>query len=206
MIGIIDYGMGNILSVKNAFHYLGEEAIICEDPKELNKVSKIVLPGVGAFPNCMKSLSENGFIEPLNQMVLVKQKPILGICLGMQVMASIGYEINQSVGLNWFKSEVVKINNGNLPIKIPNIGWEPVYINSNDALFNNFNLNKNPNFYFVHSYYMNCFDKSNITSWYQLGDYKITSSIQKDNIFGTQFHPEKSSEIGLDVLINFLNI
>ena len=121
----------------------------------------------------------------------------------MQIMAKHGYEIKKSAGLGWLDAEVVKISPENKLFKVPNIGWESVEFKDSSFLFNSFP--KNPEFYFVHSYFMSCFNLDDITSWYNVDRIKITASIQKENIFGTQFHPEKSSDMGLDILINFIN-
>jgi len=202
MIIIVDYGMGNLLSVKNALDYLGENSEICASPEPILRAEKIILPGVGSFPDCMKNLKEKGFVDALKHKVLEKKTPILGICLGMQVMATTGYEMGTTQGLDWFDAEVIKMKPTNSKIKIPNIGWETVSYQPDNHLLRNFK--KNPDFYFVHSYYMNCADDNDVTSWYYLDNQQITSSVQKENIFGAQFHPEKSSDFGREVLINFI--
>ena len=204
MIGIIDYGMGNLLSVKNALDYLGEESEIINDADSIRKVKKIVLPGVGSFPDCMNNLNERGFVEILNELVLEKKIPILGICLGMQIMGETSHEMGESEGLGWFEGDVIKMEPQNESIKIPNIGWETISIVPGDHLLSSFNTL--PDFYFVHSYYLKCSRNQDVTSTYLLGDQIITASIQKDNIYGTQFHPEKSSDHGLEVLTNFIEI
>ncbi len=203
MIGVVDYGMGNLQSVKNALDYLGEDCQICSIPNQLGEVDKIILPGVGAFPDCMKNLHEQGFINALNKNVLEDKKPILGICLGMQVMATLGTEMQDTLGLGWFEADIVKMNPGYKNIKIPNVGWENIEYHSDSSLLQGFF--RNPDFYFVHSYYMQCKNEGDVTSWYQLGNLKVTASVHRDNIFGTQFHPEKSSDFGREVLINFVD-
>ena len=202
MIAIVDYGMGNLLSVKNALDYLGEDSDICDHPDSILKAEKIILPGVGSFPDCMKNLKEKGFTDVLNHKVLEQKIPILGICLGMQVMAGAGFEMGSTEGLGWFDAEVIKMKPKDSKLKIPNIGWETVSYLTDNPLLRTFR--KNPDFYFVHSYFMNCFNEDDVTSWYNLDDQKITASVQKENIFGTQFHPEKSSDIGREVLNNFI--
>ena len=203
MIGILNYGMGNLLSVKNALDYLGESSEICDNYKKLDKYSKIIIPGVGSFPDCIKNIKKMNFMDTLNTKALDEKIPILGICLGMQIMASVGYEMGVTPGLNWFDAKVDKIKVNDKSIKIPNIGWEAVHYNQKSTLFNN--LPNNPDFYFVHSYFMKCDNENEVSSWYNLGETKITASIQKNNIFGTQFHPEKSSDLGRELLINFLD-
>ena len=203
MIGIIDYGMGNLMSVKNALDYIGEDCKLCNVPEELKDVDKIILPGVGAFPDCIHNLKNSGLFDALNFHVLGRKTPILGICLGMQVMAKFGYEMGITEGLGWFDAEVIPITSVNPKDKIPNIGWENIEFNSESILLNNFQ--SSPDFYFVHSFYMSCKSDSDLDSWYYMGKQKITASIQKDHIFGTQFHPEKSSDFGRQVLINFID-
>ncbi len=204
MIGILNYGMGNLLSVKNSLDYLGESSEICDNYKDLDKYNKIIIPGVGSFPDCINNIKKMNFLDSLNTKALDEKIPILGICLGMQIMASVGYEMNETAGLGWFNAKVDKIKVSDPSIKIPNIGWETIHYNKDNILMKN--LPNEPDFYFVHSYYMDCEDKDEVTSWYDLGGKKITASIQKENIFGTQFHPEKSSDIGREVIINFLNL
>jgi len=202
MIAIIDYGMGNLLSVKNSLDYLGEESEIYDHPTSILNADKIILPGVGSFPDCIKNLKEKGFINVLNRLVLAQKIPILGICLGMQVMATTGYEMGITKGLGWFEGEVIRIKPDDKKIKIPNIGWETVSYKSNNTLLRTFQ--NSPDFYFVHSYFMKSTNEKDLTSWYYLDNQRITASVQKDNIFGTQFHPEKSSDFGREVLINFI--
>lgn len=203
MIGIVDYGMGNLMSVYNALDYLGEDVMICHQPQQLDEADKIILPGVGAFPDCMANLKDKGFVEALHEAVLEKKKPILGICLGMQVMAALGTEMENTAGLGWFDAEVVKMNPGHSDIKIPNVGWENIEHRSDSPLLQGFY--RNPDFYFVHSYFMKCKNEEDVSSWYQLGDLKVTASVHRDHIFGTQFHPEKSSDYGREVLLNFID-
>ena len=203
MIGIIDYGMGNLMSVQNSLDYLGEKNLICDKPDDLKKVNKIILPGVGAFPDCISNLKKRGLMDSLNHLVKDKEVPILGICLGMQVMASIGHESKKTEGFGWFDAEVIPLVSKNKNKKIPNIGWENIHFSDESVLFNGFL--KKPDFYFVHSYFMKCNHDSDLKSWYYFGDEKITASIQKNHIFGTQFHPEKSSDFGREVLINFID-
>jgi len=202
MIGIVDYGMGNLLSVYNAFDYLGEDVMICSHPDELLSVDKIVIPGVGAFKDCIDLLNISGFVQALNEAVIVKAKPTLGICLGMQVMAEKSFEFGEHSGLGWFEGEVVKIQITNPDFKLPNIGWNEIHMNNGHALFD-----KIPNlsdFYLVHSFYMNCRNSNDIIATYTLDGQQITAAVLKDNIFATQFHPEKSQDHGLKLLENFI--
>jgi imidazole glycerol-phosphate synthase subunit HisH len=205
MTAIIDYGMGNLLSVKNVLDYLGEESFICSNPDDLLKADKIILPGIGGFPDCMKNLQESGFIPVLNKMVLVDKKPILGICLGMQIMASYGFEFTKTKGLGWFDAKVVHINTVNDNVKIPNVGWENIIHNKKSPLFRK--LSSKSDFYLVHSFFMqfNDMDNTEIDAYYEIEGNRITAAIRRDNIFATQFHPEKSSEFGMIVLENFID-
>ena len=201
IIGIVDYGMGNLMSVFNAFEYIGAKVKICHTPEDLKSVDKIILPGVGAIAQCINKLNESGFTEALNNEVLKNAKPTLGICLGMQVMAIKSYEGGEHKCLGWFDAEVVKINPVNNNMKVPNIGWNTIQFDQNTSLF--FNLPKNPDFYFVHSYQLKPKNSNELVASYEYGE-KVTAAILKDNIFATQFHPEKSQDLGLKLLDNFL--
>ncbi len=202
MIGIVDYGMGNLMSVFNAFEYLGANVMICHTPEDLSKVDRIVLPGVGAINQCILKLNESGFSEALNQEVINKAKPTLGICLGMQVMAKRSYEGGEYQCLGWFDAEVVKLNPGDPKLKVPNIGWNTINFQAKVPLFNG--LPEHPDFYLVHSYQVRVNQPEERVASYQYGE-TVTAAILKDNIFATQFHPEKSQDLGLKVLENFIN-
>lgn len=202
MVGIINYGMGNLKSVYNAIEYLGGSAIICNNTSDLDKVTRVIIPGVGAFGKCICNLRQAEFFERLNDLVMKDSLPTLGICVGMQIMASKGFEGGEWDGLNWFDANVVKIDSQNNSLRIPNIGWTEVELNNPHPLFNK--LPKNPVFYFVHSYYMKCNDPKDIVATYNYGE-TITAAISKNNIVATQFHPEKSQDVGLQFLDNFLN-
>ncbi len=200
MIGIIDYGMGNLLSVKNAVEYLGFEVEIVSSPSDLDKFNKLILPGVGAFPDCIKNIRKNGFIEELNNQVLGKRKPILGICLGMQVMGKTGSEGGLTDGLGWFDSTIDHIITNSDLCRIPHVGWSETTC-SNHPLFEN--IKTIPEFYFVHSYYMNVKNQNDVIATFDHGGV-FTAAVAKNNIMGCQFHPEKSQEHGLIVLNNFI--
>lgn len=202
MIGIVDYGMGNLMSVYNAFDYLGAEVIICKKPEDLDTVDRIVIPGVGAFKDCIAKLHSENFVNELNLQVLQKIKPTLGICLGMQVMAKFSLEGGRYEGLGWFDAEVIKLHpKPELGLKIPNIGWNEIFYNKSIPLFNN--LPEVPDLYLVHSYYMSCNEPENMVASYDYG-HIVTAAVLKNNIFATQFHPEKSQDYGLTILENFI--
>lgn len=200
MIGIVDYGMGNLLSVLNAFQYIGADAKICSHSEELQSYDRIVIPGVGAFKDCAQKLHETHFFEALNVEALQKKKPTLGICLGMQVMAKKSYEGGEYEGLGWFDGEVIKLPVSEHYSKVPNIGWEEIHYQTHH-LFKN--LPDRMDVYFVHSYYMKCQKESDVIATYDFG-IPVTAAVLKNNIFATQFHPEKSQDYGLKILENFM--
>lgn len=205
MIGIIDYGMGNLMSVKNVLDYLGEDNFICTEAKNLEQADKIILPGVGGFPDCMEHLQEREYVSKLHQLVIDEKRPIMGICLGMQAMATFGTEFKNVNGLGWFDAKVVNINTVNKNIKVPNVGWEEIIYNKKSPLFKK--LPSKPDFYLVHSFFMQFADEdsSEIEAYYEVEGTKITAAVRRGNIFGTQFHPEKSSEFGMTILENFID-
>ena len=204
MIGIVDYGMGNLMSVYNAFTYLGADVVICDTPKDLFNVDRIVIPGVGAFKDCINRLKNEGFVDELNLQVIQNKKPTLGICLGMQVMASRSFEGGDvHKGLGWIEADVIKLHPpASLSLKIPNIGWNEVTYKKQCPLFKG--LIQNPDLYLVHSFYMKCSDENLVVAQYDYG-HTVTAAILKNNIFATQFHPEKSQDNGLTILSNFIN-
>lgn len=199
--GIIDYGMGNLKSIYNAFKALGHKNVkIVNAPEELEQVDAIILPGVGAFADGMHNLNHMGFVDKLKDEVVIKKKPYLGICLGLQFMADMSHEYGQCKGFGWIKGNVEKIKVSDKIFKVPHMGWNDVEMKNHGILFNN--LGDNPVFYFVHSFYLNPLDKILVTSICFHG-MEIIASIEKENIFGVQFHPEKSLGAGLQVLNNF---
>jgi glutamine amidotransferase len=203
MIVIIDYGMGNLLSVKKAFHRIGEEVFISSSEKEIEKADKLVLPGVGHFGQAVENLNRRQLWNILNEMVLVQKKPVLGICLGMQLMASHSEE-GDAVGLSWFDAEVVRFKVADtIKYKIPHMGWNTNDMVKDSSLFKNLVINSE--FYFVHSYHIKCNDPDDIITT-TIYDYPFTSAIQKENIFGVQFHPEKSHDAGEMLLRNFVDL
>jgi imidazole glycerol-phosphate synthase subunit HisH len=200
-IAIIDLEIGNIGSVFRALKKIGSNPIICQKKSDFFSASKIILPGVGSFNYGMSKLIEKNLYEPLLDSVINKQIPFLGICLGMQMLATKGFENNvETMGLNLIGGDVNKIRSNN-KIKLPHMGWNEVDQSKKVKLFENIKNNKD--FYFVHSYAFNPKDKSTISSYSTYGE-KFVSSIEKNNIYGVQFHPEKSLDDGITLLKNFL--
>ena len=200
-IAIIDYGMGNLRSVQKAFEKIGVKATITNDKKEIQNASKIILPGVGAFKDAMANLNELELISILNEEVLEKKKPFLGICLGMQLVAKTSEEFGLTNGLGWIDAKIVRFPKSEL--KVPHVGWNDINFTKESLLFENIPNNKD--FYFVHSYYFDNQDKECVIATCKYG-IDFTCSIQKENIFSTQFHPEKSQTYGLQILKNFASL
>jgi imidazole glycerol-phosphate synthase subunit HisH len=202
MISIIDYGMGNLGSVKKKLDKIGVESIITNSEEEIRNSNKIILPGVGHFRNAVNQIKSGNLWNLLNEEVLIKKKPILGICLGMQLMA--GYsEEGDSEGFGWFDAKVIKFQiSDKLRFKVPHIGWNTLIKKTNNPLFTD--ITEEAEFYFVHSYHFIPElpeDIMTVTHY----EFPFVSSIQKDNIFGVQFHPEKSLDEGEIFLKNFAN-
>jgi imidazole glycerol-phosphate synthase subunit HisH len=198
---IIDYGMGNIASVAKAIKKIGARVEISSEAKVIAEASHIILPGVGAFGDGMKNLNCLGLVEVLKNNVLINKKPFLGICLGMQLLADKSYEFGEHEGLGWIDGEVVKIQSAELNLPLPHIGWNNIEpAGAVGELFKNI---IDYNFYFVHSYHLACAEQDIVTSYCQYGQ-RFVASLEKDNIFAVQFHPEKSQAGGLKILENFL--
>lgn len=200
---IIDYGMGNLRSIANKFRRLNITATISRDLSEIEKADKLILPGVGHFKTGITRLREMGLVELLNSMVLRDKVPILGICLGLQLFSSYSEEGNIE-GLGWIDAETVRFKvSDNLLFKIPHMGWNSVEIVNNNQL--NSDLENDALFYFVHSYHLECNDESIV--WMKtIYDYEFVSAIRKDNIYGTQFHPEKSHDSGIQIIKRFAEL
>ena len=200
---IIDYGMGNLLSVQRAFEKCGSDAVIIDNPLELRDAERIVLPGVGAFPDAMDNLRKNGWIEELNRAVLEKETPILGICLGMQLLADKGYEVRECDGLGYIPVEIIRFTQTQEKERIPHVGWNEILKREDSPLFDG--IADGTNYYFVHSYHFRVANEENIaTVTPYCGEF--VSSVIKDNIVGTQFHPEKSQKAGFKLIKNFLSM
>lgn len=203
-IVIIDYGMGNLRSVQKKFHRIGAEIEISNDPELIANACKLVLPGVGHFYHGVKQLKELGIWDVLNKSVLQKKIPILGICLGMQLMAKQSSEGRSVEGLGWFDAEVVKFEvKDQLKYKIPHMGWNNAVINRKSKFLEG--ADNESMYYFVHSYHMKCNDEKDILTTTDYED-KFVSAIQKENIYGTQFHPEKSHDSGEKLIKNFVEL
>lgn len=203
MIAIINYGMGNLGSVKRKLDRIQALSVITNDPDEIRKCDKLILPGVGHFGKAVMELKSSGLWNVLNEEVLINKKPILGICLGMQLMAKHSEEGNAE-GLGWFDANVVKFKvSDQLKYKVPHIGWNNAILEKKSHLFKG--ISQEAMYYFVHSYHIKCINKEDILTTTEY-DYPFTSAIQKNNIFGTQFHPEKSHDWGEQVFKNFAEL
>lgn len=201
MLLILDYGLGNLTSVKRAFKRLNTEITISDNPQDILKADKIVLPGVGHFSRGIEQIKSKGYLEPLNQFALHENKPIIGICLGMQLMTSFSEE-GSNHGLNWINSQTKKINGNGL--KVPHMGWNTLNIIKNDCKLVQ-NVEEDDSYYFVHNYAIHCEDEEAIVATTEYGE-EFTSVFNKNNIYGVQFHPEKSHDQGLQLLKNFISI
>ena len=206
-VTIVDYNSGNISSVINSFKEVAKDKVNIEVTADLNKIKssdKVVLPGQGSFKSCVEALNKiNGLTEALNEFAINNKKPLLGICVGLQMFADIGYEETETKGLGWISGKVSKIDNQNGKYKLPHIGWNQINIVKQSKIFEN--IENNSHMYFVHSYEFIPEDKNVISA---TTDYSsnIVCSVETENIFGTQFHPEKSDKLGLKIIDNFINI
>lgn len=202
MVAIIDYGVGNLFSLSSSFKAVGEQVVITSDIQTIKRAEKLVLPGVGAFGDAAKKLEESGLKAQIISEV-ENGKPLLGICLGMQLLFEKSYEYGCHTGLGFVKGDIVPLED-KIPAKlnIPHIGWNPLKVKQNDPILNH--LNTGDCVYFVHSFYAEC-DSKYITSTAEYG-IEVTASVRKDNIFGCQFHPEKSGEVGLSILKAFCEL
>lgn len=201
MIAIIDYDAGNIKSVEKALQALGEEAVITRDPEILRKADKLILPGVGAFKDAMDKIRGYG-LESVIKEQIEKKVPFLGICLGLQLLFEESEENPGVEGLGILKGKIVRIPDGD-GLKVPQIGWNSLHFKNNGTLFEG--IKEGAYVYFVHSYYLQAKEPEIVTAETEYG-VTIHASVQKDNVFACQFHPEKSSDVGMQILKNFINI
>ncbi|MDC1014684.1 imidazole glycerol phosphate synthase subunit HisH [Candidatus Pelagibacter sp.] len=206
-VTIVDYNSGNISSVINSFKEVAKDKVNIEVTSDLEKIKlsdKLVLPGQGSFKSCVDALNSiNGLVDTLNEFAIDNKKPLLGICVGLQMFADIGHEETETNGLGWISGTVSKINNQNNKYKLPHIGWNEINILKDSKVFKD--IENNSHMYFVHSYEFIPKDKSVIVA---TTDYSsnIVCAVEKENIFGTQFHPEKSDKTGLKIIDNFINL
>jgi glutamine amidotransferase len=206
-VTIVDYNSGNISSVINSFKEVAKNKVNIEVTSDLGKIKssdKLVLPGQGSFKSCVDALNKiDGLTETLNEFAINDKKTLLGICVGLQMFADVGYEETETKGLGWISGRVSKIDNQNGKYKLPHIGWNQINIVKDSKIFKD--IKNNSHVYFVHSYEFVPNDNSVIAA---TTDYSsnIVCSVEKENIFGTQFHPEKSDKIGLKIIDNFINL
>lgn len=200
MIAIVDYKLGNLRSVQGALTKLGFESVVTNSINELAQADKLILPGVGAFGDGMRNLRELDLIEPLTDLVVKKKKPILGICLGSQLMTNSSNEFGMHEGLGWVDADVRKFEiKDNL--RVPHVGWNDLIRTQESVLYDG--IAEDTLFYYVHSYRIQCHNKNVVIGECEYGE-KFVAAYNQDNIFGTQFHPEKSQKAGLAMLNNFL--
>ena len=202
-VAIIDYGSGNLRSCAKAFeHVAGAKVVVTSEAKDLDDATHIVLPGVGAFGDCIAGLRKiPGMIAAMEKQVLLAKKPFLGICVGMQLLADVGHEYGEHKGLGWIKGEVRKIEPSDKTLPVPHMGWNGLEIKKQSPLLKNLG----GDVYFVHSYHFIPAENHNLLATTDYGG-KLTAAIGKDNVMGVQFHPEKSQAAGLELIRNFLEI
>ena len=206
-VTIVDYNSGNISSVINSFKEVAQNKVNIEVTSDLNKIKlsdKVVLPGQGSFKSCVNALNKiKGLTDTLNEFAITSKKPLLGICVGLQMFADVGYEETETKGLSWISGKVLRIDNQNGKFKLPHIGWNQINIVKDSKILKD--IENNSHMYFVHSYEFVPNDKKVISA---TTDYSsnIVCSVEKENIFGTQFHPEKSDKSGLKIIDNFINL
>jgi glutamine amidotransferase len=203
MITIIDYRTGNLGSIQNMLKKIRVESVVTSSPTDIEKAVKIILPGVGAFDKGMENLMSLGLLDILNKKVIEEKTPVLGICLGMQLMTAASEE-GQQKGLGWFDATTLRFNfDDKKSFKVPHMGWNSVSLKKESRLFAD--MYPDPRFYFVHSYYVSTKNESDTVSKTTYG-IEFTSSFEKGNIAGVQFHPEKSHKFGMQILKNFAEL
>ena len=206
-VTIVDYKSGNISSVINSFKEVAENKVKIEVTSDVSKIKstdKVVLPGQGSFKSCVDALqSIKGLVDCLNEFVMNKKKPLLGICVGLQMFADVGYEESETNGLGWIPGKVTKIDNQNGKYKLPHIGWNQINLVKDSKILKD--IKDKSHMYFVHSYEFVPNDKNIISATIDYSS-KHVCAVEKENIFGTQFHPEKSDKTGLKIINNFINL
>ena len=206
-VTIVDYNSGNISSVINSFKEVAKDKVNIEVTSDLNKIKssdKVVLPGQGSFKSCVDALNNiDGLVDTLNEFAINNKKPLFGICVGLQMFADVGYEEIETKGLGWISGKVLKIDNQNGKYKLPHIGWNQINIIKDSMIFKG--IENKSHMYFVHSYEFIPKDKSVISATIDYSS-NVVCAAEKENLFGTQFHPEKSDKIGLQIIQNFINL
>ena len=206
-VTIVDYQSGNISSVINSFTEVAKGKVnleVTSDIKKIKSSDKIVLPGQGSFKSCVDSLNSiNGLVDTLKEFAITNKKPLLGICVGLQMFAEVGYEEVETKGLGWIPGKVSRIDNQNGKYKLPHIGWNEIEIQKESKIFKD--VKNKSHMYFVHSYEFIPKEKSVILATTDYSS-KMVCAVERENLFGTQFHPEKSDKIGLKIIKNFINL
>jgi imidazole glycerol-phosphate synthase subunit HisH len=203
MITIVDYGVGNLASMQNMLKKIGVPSLITSSEKDISIAEKLILPGVGAFDTCAEKLQQSGLMEVLSRKVMEEKTPVLGVCVGMQLLAE-GSEEGKLPGLGWIKGKIIKFKQDQLLIdtKIPHMGWTDVEVAKTSKLFET--MHPEPRFYFVHSYHAQLIDETDALVYADYG-YKFVAGVERGNVMGVQFHPEKSHKFGMKLLENFAN-
>jgi len=204
MLTIVDYGVGNLASIKNMLKKTGAEALISSDREDILAADKLILPGVGAFDTCVEKLQASGLLDAVNKKALEEKTPVLGVCVGLQLLME-GSEEGKLPGLGWIGGRVIRFRQDQLPpqLKIPHMGWTDVEVCKPSGLFDN--MYEDPRFYFVHSYHLQLEDREDALVEATYG-YAFVAGVQRGNIMGVQFHPEKSHKFGMKLLENFVNL
>ncbi|HVN59790.1 MAG TPA: imidazole glycerol phosphate synthase subunit HisH [Gaiellaceae bacterium] len=200
-VAVVDYGLGNLRSVAGAIERLGRQPVITSDPAELERAERLILPGVGAFGDGMQNLRERGLVEPLSRLVLEDHRPVLGICLGAQLMAGRSEEHGGHDGLGWIDASVLRLEPDDPSLRVPHVGWNELHQTADSVLF--VGVPDRSLFYYVHSFHIAAHDTSLVRGICPYGG-RLTAVFERGNVFGTQFHPEKSQLHGLTLLGNFL--
>lgn len=201
MIAVVDYGMGNVRSLRNALEYLGEDVLVTADPADLEVADRIVLPGVGAFGDAMAAIRERELEAVLSRQALEVRKPVLGICLGMQLFANSSSEHGEHRGLGWIDADIRRLQVP-APLKVPHVGWNDISFAADDWLFRGIRSGE-ANFYFVHSFHMVCHQAGDLIATTDYGS-PVTAVVRRGNLIAAQFHPEKSQDNGLKFLGNWV--